>query len=72
MVPILLTLDELESEVRYLREQNKKTLSELSKVIEENAALREQLLVQGLAVGSRQENAEELVRVDEEKRNRLP
>lgn len=37
----LLTTDELEREILYLREQNQKILRELSKVIEENAALRE-------------------------------
>jgi hypothetical protein len=39
----LLTIDELEHEVWYLREQNQKTLRELSTVIEENSALREML-----------------------------
>lgn len=39
----LLTIDELECEVRYLRAQNQKTLRELSTVIEENSALREKL-----------------------------
>jgi len=37
----LLTTDELEHEILYLREQNQKILRELSIVIEENAALRE-------------------------------
>ena len=54
----LLTVDELEREILYLREQNKKALSELSKVIGENAALREQCLVQSLAVKARQERIE--------------
>lgn len=39
----LLTIDDLEREVRYLREQNQKTLRELSTVIKENSALREKL-----------------------------
>ena len=48
-----LTIDELEREILYLREQNKKILLELSTVIEENAALREKLHVQveGLTEG---------------------
>ena len=41
-----LTIDELEREILYLREQNQKILQELSKCIEENAALREKLHVQ--------------------------
>jgi hypothetical protein len=40
-----LTIDELEGEVLYLREQNQKILRELSTVINENAALRERLCI---------------------------
>jgi len=39
----LLTIEELEREILYLREQNQKILRQLSKSIEENAALRETL-----------------------------
>lgn len=41
----LITIDELEHEVLYLREQNQKILRELSKVIEENSVLREKLRI---------------------------
>ena len=39
----LLTMDELEREVLYLREQNQKILRELSRVVEENSGLLEEL-----------------------------
>ena len=50
---ITLSIDELEREILYLRQQNKKILREQSKIIEENAALREKLPVQveGLTEG---------------------
>ena len=38
-----LTIDELEREILYLRDQNQKILRELSRVIEENSAFREKL-----------------------------
>jgi hypothetical protein len=44
-MPTVLTIDELEGEVLYLREQNQKILRELSTVIEENAVLRERLCI---------------------------
>lgn len=37
-----ITIDELEQEIMYLREQNQKLLKELSRVVEENSDLREE------------------------------
>lgn len=37
-----ITIDELEQEILYLREQNQKLLKELSRVVEENSDLREE------------------------------
>lgn len=41
----LITIDELEREVLYLREQNQKILRELSTVIEDNSVLRKKLRI---------------------------
>ncbi len=38
-----ITLDELEKEIAYLREQNQKMIHELSQVVDENSVLREEL-----------------------------
>lgn len=38
-----ITIDELEKEIVYLREQNQKLLRELSQVVKENTVLREEL-----------------------------
>lgn len=36
------TIDELEKEISYLREQNQKLIKELAQVVEENSDLREE------------------------------
>ncbi len=36
------TIDELENEISYLREQNQKLIKELAQVVEENTDLREE------------------------------
>lgn len=41
-MPQSITIDELEQEILYLREQNQKLLKELSRVVEENSDLREE------------------------------
>jgi regulator of replication initiation timing len=40
------TIDELEKEIAYLREQNQKIIRELSQVVKENRVLREELAVE--------------------------
>jgi regulator of replication initiation timing len=40
------TIDELEREIQYLREQNQKIIKELSQVVKENRVLREELALQ--------------------------
>jgi len=37
------TIDELEKEIGYLREQNQKLINELSRVVKENSGFREEL-----------------------------
>jgi regulator of replication initiation timing len=39
----LFNIDELEQEISYLREQNQKLIKELSRTVQENIALREEL-----------------------------
>ena len=41
-----ITIDELEKEIVYLREQNQKLINELSQVVEENYGFREELALE--------------------------
>lgn len=43
----LFTIDELEKEIVYLREQNQKLIKELSQVVRENTEFREELALEG-------------------------
>jgi regulator of replication initiation timing len=42
MMTHFITIDELEREISYLREQNQKLIKELAQVVEENSDLREE------------------------------
>lgn len=49
IMSIFFTVDQLEQEVRYLREQNQKILRELSTVIEENSVLKLNVCPRGVS-----------------------
>ncbi len=42
-MPPFFNVEELEQEIEYLREQNQKLIKELSRTVQENIALREEL-----------------------------
>lgn len=41
-----ITIDELEKEIEYLREQNQKLIKELSQVVKENIGFREEIALE--------------------------
>lgn len=54
----MFTVDELEKEILYLREQNQKLIKELSALVKENTALRDELALErgeegDLAIGNK-------------------